>query len=301
LLDAFFSTNISKQFNFSIAYKGLRSLGKYQHILTSTGNFKFTTNYITKSNRYQARAHIFMQDMMNEENGGLTDEGIANFESGEEEFKDRGVFDPNFENAENILRGKRFHLEHQYNIVQKNDSLSQNSLSVGNVVSFEDKYYQFDQAARSEYFGEAFRQNNLRDRVTLENFHTRVFLNYANDIAGNLTFNIDYNNYNYGYNSLVLLNGQTITNRLKGTTVHIGGSYKKRIGQFDVNGNIGINVSGDFEGNFLKAQASYQLTDDISATGTFNSSSQAPNYNWLLYQSDYINYNWDNSNDFNNI
>ena len=30
-LDAFFSINTSKQFNFSIAYKGVRSLGAYQH------------------------------------------------------------------------------------------------------------------------------------------------------------------------------------------------------------------------------------------------------------------------------
>ena len=39
LLESLFTVNTSKQFNFSIGYKGLRSLGKYQHILTSTGNF----------------------------------------------------------------------------------------------------------------------------------------------------------------------------------------------------------------------------------------------------------------------
>lgn len=301
LLDAFFTTNISKQFNFSIAYKGLRSLGKYQHILTSTGNFRFTTNYTTKNNRYQARAHIFMQDILNQENGGLTDEGIRNFESGEEEFLDRSVFDPNFDDAENILRGKRFHLEHQYNLIQKQDSVSYNNLSVGNVISFEDKYYQYNQTARSDFFGDAFRQSNLKDRVTLENFYNRFFLNYKNDIAGDLTFNVDYNNYNYGYNSLVILNNQTIINRLKGNIINVGGIYKNKIGQFDVKGELGINLSGDFEGNFLNAQASYKLAKDISLQGTFNTSSRAPNYNWLLYQSDYVNYNWDNSKDYDNV
>ncbi len=301
LLDAFFTTNISKQFNFSIAYKGLRSLGKYQHILTSTGNFRFTTNYTTKNNRYQARAHIYMQDALNQENGGLTDEGVANFESGEEEFKDRSVFDPNFENAENILRGKRFHLEHQYNLIQQKDSLSSNILAIGNIISLEDKYYQYDQTTRSDYFGEAFRQSSLRDRVTLEDFYNRFFVNFQNELLGEVSFNIDYNNYNYGYNSLVILNEQTITNRLKGGIVKLGGSYKNTIGQFDVQGELGINISGNFEGNFLKAQASYKLTDDIAVYGTFNTSSHAPNYNWLLYQSDYINYNWDNSNSFDNI
>lgn len=301
LLDAFFTTNISKQFNFSIAYKGLRSLGKYQHILTSTGNFRFTTNYTTKNDRYQARAHIFMQDMLNQENGGLTDEGIRNFESGEEEFLDRSVFDPNFENAENILRGKRFHLEHQYNIVQKRDSTNSNNLSIGNVISLEDKYYQYDQTTASEFIGDSFQSTSLRDRVTLENFYNRFFLNYKNDIAGDLTFNVDYNNYNYGYNSLVILNDQTIINRLKGSIVTLGGIYKNKIGQFDVKGELGINISGEFEGNFLNAQASYRLTDDISVKGTFNTSSRAPNYNWLLYQSDYVSYNWDKSTSYDNI
>ena len=82
LLDALFTVNTSKQFNFSIAYKGMRSLGKYEHILSSTGNFRFTTNYKTKNNRYVVRTHIVMQDILNEENGGLSDEDLLNFESG---------------------------------------------------------------------------------------------------------------------------------------------------------------------------------------------------------------------------
>ena len=108
VLDAFFTTNMSKQFNFSIAYKGMRSLGKHQRVLTSTGNFRFTTNYQTQNGRYQARAHIVMQDLLNQESGGLTDEDVINFQSGEEEFRDRGVFDPVLLNAENILEGRRF-------------------------------------------------------------------------------------------------------------------------------------------------------------------------------------------------
>ncbi len=301
LLDAFFTTNISKQFNFSIAYKGLRSLGNYQHILTSTGNFRFTSNYTAKSKRYQARAHIVMQDLLNQENGGLTNEGVANFQGGEEEFKDRSVFDPNFQNAENILKGKRFHLEHQYDIFRKMDSLSNNRLSFGNILSFEDKYYQFDQTARSDFFGESFRQSNLKDRVTLEEFYNRFFLNYKNRTLGVIAFNADYRNYNYGYNSLVVLDGQTIINRLKGDIITLGGSYNNRIGQFDIRGEIGINIVGDFEGNFLNAVASYKFADDISFEGGFNTSSKAPNYNWLLYQSDYTNYNWDNSQNYDNI
>ena len=65
-LDAFFTVNTSEQFNFSISYKGVRSLGQYQHALTSTGNFRFTSNYRTKNNRYKIRGHIVAQDLLNE-------------------------------------------------------------------------------------------------------------------------------------------------------------------------------------------------------------------------------------------
>lgn len=301
LLDALFSVNTSKQFNMTIAYKGLRSLGKYQHQLTSTGNFRFITNYTTKNNRYKLRGHIVMQDLLNEENGGLRDIDLVNFESGNKEFKDRSVFDPVFENAENILEGKRFHLEHQYQITKSNDSLQKAVLNVGHVISFEDKYYQFVQSRQNEFFGEAFLSNQINDKVTLEDFRNRFFVNFKERTLGNIKVNLDYYNYNYGYNALVILEGSTITNRLKGDVVEAGGAYENTFGKFQVKGEFGINVAGDLKGNFFRGSAGYSFSDDIKLGATFNSSSKVANYNYLLYHSDYLNYNWDNSDTFNNV
>jgi len=299
LADSFFTINTSPQLNFSIAYKGLRSLGKYQHLLTSTGNFRFTTNYQTKNNRYAARVHIVTQDLLNQENGGLRAEMVENFENGVEEFLDRSILEVNFENAENILKGKRFHLEHNYNIIRKKDSLSKNKLSIGHIMSLKDKSYQYDQSnTEASYFGSAFNNSRFKDRVTLENFYNQLQLNYSNNIIGDLQFNISSNNYNYGYNKVVVLNNNKITNRLKGDVFSAGGKYHKQFKNFELHGELGINVSGGFDGNFIKAHATFKLNDDLSATASINHSSKAPNYNVLLYQSNYINYNWQNN--FNN-
>ncbi|HEY5689452.1 MAG TPA: putative porin [Yeosuana sp.] len=298
LVDAFFTVNTTPLFNFSIAYKGLRSLGKYQHILTSTGNFRFTTNYATKNNRYHLRTHIVTQDLLNQENGGLNDDSVLNFESGDPEFLKRAILEVNFENAESILKGKRFHLDHSLDIVQKKDSTSSNKLSLRHIMSFEDKYYQYNQTNASSLFGTAFNNSNLQDKVTLENFYNQLQLNYSNDLLGDLQFNVSNNNYNYGYDKLVILNGETITNRLKGDIYTAGGKYHKQYKSFDLEGEMGINITGDFDGNFIKGSASFKLNEDLSATAQINHSSKAPNYNFLLYQSDYINYNW--RNNFNN-
>jgi len=300
LLDAFFTINTSKQFNFSIAYKGLRSLGKYQHALTSTGNFRFTTSYSTKNNRYQARAHVVMQDILNEENGGLTDADVANFESGDPEFIDRSVFAPNFEDAENSLEGKRFLLDHQYNLLKPSDSAS-NSISVGQVISFEDKFYQYTQATRNDFFGASFLGKAIKDRVTLEEFSNQFFVQYKNKTLGALQFNADYANYNYGYDAVTVIDGKQITNRLKGSVFGIGGKYQNTIGGFHLNGEFGLNVSGDFNGNFLDLNASYKLSPDVNVMARLNTNSKQANYNMLLYQSDYLNYNWDNSDAFKNV
>lgn len=302
LADSFFTVNTSPQLNFSIAYKGLRSLGKYQHLLTSTGNFRFTTNYQTKNKRYWARTHMVTQDLLNQENGGLQDAMVENFENGVEEFLDRSILEVNFENAENILKGKRFHLEHNYSIIRKKDSLSKSKLSIGHIISLKDKSYQYDQSSVSDretsYFGEAFKRLSFRDRVTLENLYNQLQLNYSNNILGDLQFNISNNNFNYGYNKVIVLNGNTITNRLKGDVLSAGGKYHKQFENFELYGELGVNVSGDFDGNFIKAHATFKLNNDLSATASINHSSKAPNYNVLLYQSNYINYNW--KNNFNN-
>ncbi|WP_445733005.1 putative porin [Mariniflexile sp.] len=297
--DAFITINTSPQFNFSIAYKGLRSLGKYQHILTSSGNFRFTSNYQSKNKRYVAKGHIVTQDLLNQENGGLRDDYIANFESGDPEFLDRSILEVNFENAESILRGKRFYLDHTYKIIREKDSLSKNKLSIGHILSFEDKNFEFNQTGvDTTYFGSAFK-SSIKDRSTLENFYNQLQLNYSNNILGDLQFNVSNNNYNYGYDKLVLLDGKTITNRLKGGIFSAGGKYHKQYKGFDLNGELGLNIAGDFDGNYLKAVATFKLNDDIAASASLNHSSKAPNYNTLLYQSLYKKYNWQNG--LNNV
>jgi len=299
-LDALFTVNTSKQFNFSVAYKGLRSLGKYQHTLTSTGNFRVTTNYKTKNKRYKAQAHFVSQDLLNQENGGLKDEDLDNFESGNKDFLDRSVFDPNFQDAESILLGKRFYLDHEYTLVKQNDSLKTNTIIIGNRINFEDKSFQYTQKTKNTaYFGEAF-NNSINDKATLEDFRARGYVNYFNNVLGSLQFNLDYHNYNYGYDKLVVLINDTIVNRIKGSFIKVGGSYKKKIGDFELKGEMAINLTDNFKGNFLNAEAKYKISEDISIGGVLNSSSSLPNYNFLLYQSDYVNYNWDNTDTFKN-
>ena len=294
LLDAFFTVNTSEQFNFSIAYKGMRSLGKYQHILSNSGNFRFTSNYHSKNKRYHLRAHLVNQKILNQENGGLSDALTLEFENGNSEFIDRSLFDPLFEDAENELKGRRFYLEHTFQLITK-DSLANNGMALGHIVQMEDKIYSYNQSRNSAVFGSAFVNSNLSDENSFEHFYTEFNATYNNNTLGVFKAKLGYNQFNYGYDGLVIFDGLILTNRFKEIAMSFEGGYKNKIGSIVLEADLGINIAGDLEGNFLDAQAQYQFNEDLNIKAFLNLNSSVADYNYRLYQSDYLNYNWQNN------
>lgn len=291
-LDAFFTVNTNEQFNFSIAYKGLRSLGQYQNRLASTGNFRFTTNYVTKNKRYRLKAHMTAQDVLNEENGGLNENSRLLFEQGVSDFDDRGRLDVLFEDAENKLEGLRFFGRQEYDLISQKDSLQYTVLTLGTNLSYEDKFYEYRQTSPFEDFGDSYRSEDLRKTTKLEDFQARADATFSNNLIGELSAFIGYTDYNYGYNSILVLESGNITNRLKGNIIEAGASYRKEYKGFSIFGKGAINIAGDFDGNYLIGGASFQFDEDNAVQGQIKLHSVAPNFNFLLYQSDYVNYNW---------
>ncbi len=293
-LDSFFTTNISPGFNFSIAYKGLRSLGNYQNSLTSTGNFRTTLNYATKSNRYRARAHFVAQDLLNRENGGLNAVALQQFLSKEEQFEERALLEVKFENAENVLFGKRFYLNQMYDILKSD----KNNIMLHHVLDFSDKKYIFRQDAPFPPFGESFPNANLNDQVKLRHINNSFALSFQNATLGRLAAKAGHSYYNYGYNSIIVIGDQLVTNRLIGDNFSAGAEYTNSFGPLAVYGDAMVNFIGDFSGHYLTGGIELRINHDNHLNVEINSNERAPNFNFLLYQSDYLNYNW--RNEFSN-
>ncbi|MFN4761689.1 putative porin [Gillisia sp. Q332] len=295
-LDAFFTINTSPRLNFSAAYKGLRSLGKYQHQLTSTGNFRATLSYNTLNERYRLKTHFVSQDLLNQENGGLNDQALQQYVNEEIEFEDRSLLEVKFENAENVLFGKRFYLDQEYDLVKGEE----NRITLHHILDFSDKKYIFRQSsAASDIFGETFRSSNLRDQVKNRHINNTAAVSYENSTLGKLTAKAGMSYYNYGYNSILILDeNEVITNRLVGENYSAGVAYTNNFGGFGIYGDAMVNLLGDFSGHYLTAGAGYSLNENNSLSAEINSNERAPNFNFLLNQSDYFDYNW--QTDFDN-
>ena len=299
LLDALYSVNTNRQFNFTISRKGLRSLGNYQHFLTSTSNFKFSTNYNSKNKRYKLRTHYVSQKLFAEQNGGIRDEDILDFENGTDQFLDRSVFDPYFENADNELSGRRYYIDNSYNLSNQNDSIRTNSLVIGNTISYEKRYYKFNQSSANEYFGDSYNLSLIDDKSRLRSFLFKIGADYKTKKIGDFGVSLEYNNHKYNFGNLDSLNISGFSNSIKYDGMIFSGSYLKSSDKFKINANFSSSIADNVSSNSLGGSLDYNLNEDINIKGNISLSSHQPNYNFSLFKSNYISYNWENN--FENI
>ncbi len=466
VLDAFLTMNTSKQFNFSLAYKGLRSLGKYRESLSSHGNFRTTFNYHSKNKVYYAKGHFASYDLFNNENGGLPEISIGYFESNDPNYIDRGRLDVNLSDTENMLEGKRYYLDQslilfskknklkkgyikkvniikqfkldsinaaillaKYNdsiiasdsinsqiaekkftsikkdsidtksikkdsisISKQNDSIivsdsiiskitqkeiasikkprvkkdtvniksikkdsiiapklvsdsipiasikkgpilgpkkkkgppidksiekntSKDSvkvtistldsikgikdnfeLKIGHKFMYETKHYRFKNSSGSAIFGDTY-DSNVTDHTAYQQMDNQLYLEVNTPFIGTLRAKANYYKYNYHYNSILYLDSFTISDKLKGNALSAGADWKATIGKLAIKADATSIVSGDLAGNSLKASISYKKDSVYSLKGYGEITSKSPNFNKILFQSGFKDYNWQNNFD----
>ena len=304
-LDAFITLNTSERLNFSMAYKGLRSLGKYINQLSSTGNFRFTSSYNTTNKRYYLNAHFTSQDILNGENGGITN--IENFESEDIAFDNRARLNVFLKDATSFLKGKRFFVDH---IFQINKNKGNNNLYLTHQFNYENKFFEYNQATipstlvsstgsttSFNRFGDAYVSSNINNQTHYNKMYNRVGAIYENAILGKFQFFVDDFRYNYYYNSVLYLSGKTIPNSLKDQINSIGAQYEYRKNNWKGKFLYSNSITNQSLLN-IEADLRYKFNDKNSFSFQYQNINKLPNHNYNLHQSSYIAYNW--SNNFKN-
>ena len=297
LLDAVYSVNTSRHFNFSISRKGLRSLGNYQNFISDNSNFRFTTNYHSKSGKYFLRTHYNNQKLFSEQNGGIADVDISNFENGVNQFLDRGVFDPNFENAHNELIGKRFYIDQIYKF-DRIDSINKNKIQIFNSVLYEEKQYKFQQNSSDDFFGTAFSSQEINDKIFLTSLNFDTGLNY-NSSLGHFKFGISFRDEKYSLKNFEIGEFIDSSQKITSSRVNLLANFSKELKKTTLSFETNNYLLGNSQSNLFKSDIKMDLKNDYQLSFNFLFTNKPTNYNHRLYSSNYINYNW--NNDFKNI
>ncbi|MFV8370392.1 putative porin [Flavobacterium sp. LB2R40] len=299
-VDAFITLNTSKNLNFSIAYKGLRSEGEYINQLSSTGNFRFTTSYNTKNKRYFAKAHFTFQDILNEENGGITT--IGDFESEDPNYNNRQRFEVYFNDAKSFLKGKRVFLDHNFRINPKKGT---NNLYLTHQFNYENKFFEYNQVTVPSIvgsetvfrFGDSFLSSGINDQTRYNKMYNRVGVLYENTTLGNFQFFVDDFRSNYYYNQILIFDDRRIPSAFSQQINSVGGQYEYRLNKWNGKFLYSRSVTTQSLSN-LDAKLQYDLNDEVQLVFQYQNINKLPNNNYNLHQSSYVQYNW--SNDFKN-
>ncbi|TGD56881.1 putative porin [Flavobacterium humi] len=289
-LDAFITLNTSENLNFSIAYKGLRSLGKYLNSLSSTGNFRFTTSYFTKNKRYAANFHFTGQDILNNENGGIIKRG--DFESGDSQFTERARLDVYFEDASSLLKGKRYFIDHAFRI---NRNENANTVSLNHQFSYETKFFEFKKKSETDRFGDAYLISDYRDLTKNNIMYNKLGATFSNSLIGNFNVFVEDFQYNYFYDKYVLSNNQVSVPHANNSKLNAAGGKYFYTGN-KVNGYALFSTSVSKQSfSTIDISAKYELNEKNRFSAQYLNLNKVPDLNYTLYQSDFIGYNWKNN------
>lgn len=301
-VDALITLNTSQQFNFSLAFKGLRSLGKYINQLSSNGNFRFTSSYAAKDKRYIANFHFTGQDLSNGENGGITVN--EDFEGENTTFKNRARLQVYFKDAKTILKGKRFFIDH---ILRINSKDASNNLFIANQLIYEHKFFDYFQptiastitstSAAFNRFGKSIVGSNAMNHTYYNMFYNKIGAIYENKTLGRFYFFIENRYNNYYFDEEKVVENIAYPMQIKATLNSFGGQYEYRKNKWNGIFIYSNSISKDAFRN-LDANLNYKLDDKNSISFQFQNISKLPDNNYNLHQSTYVKYNW--INDFNN-
>lgn len=291
-VDAFLTVNTKPNLNFSIAYKGLRSIGKYINNISSSGNFRFTTSYFTKDRRYNLNAHFTGQDISNQENGGI--QFLEQFETSEPPYNERERIEVYFNDATSLLKGNRFLIDHSFKLNKENP----NSLIFTHQFNHEYKFFNFEHKTANDRFGDSY-TSGINNKTRYNHLYNKLGVGFTTKKYGEVSFFIEDNVYNYFYKSIVFDNlGNTLVpNAINDRLSSLGGNYTYYVNKLKLNLLLSNSITNQSVSN-IEATANYKLNEDYKFQVKYQKLNSLPNLNYNLYQSNYVDYNW--SNNFNN-
>jgi hypothetical protein len=310
LVDALITVNTAPRLNITLAHKAFRSLGNYINTLGGGTNLRFTSQYTTKNYRYRQCSHFAAQRLENQANGGLDSLSVYYFEKAIDELEYDGFLDrsrlTNNANTNNTLIGRRYYLDHQYDAkLGGNDKMKNYEkpkvLTIGHKFNFEGKHFDYNNSSKNSFFGTVSGTSTFAIRNSLDVMDNEVYAIYHEKNLGELKAGLrliqwDYsiklpentkdpeNPFDYGPNPT----------EIKANQLALSAYWKKTFLKFDFKAEGYFSAVKEYSSQFISGALSRDFENGISAKAKLSLRSQAPNFNFFLHRSNFLEYDWYN-------
>ncbi len=318
ILDMLVSINLNPQYNFTIAHKGYKSLGKYINTRSRGNQFRFISNFKSKNQLSHWRFHFVSQNIFNQENGGLDTDSIYFFEqatnyfvldeSGNQIIEEDGSFkmieyDGYLDRsrlgpqifAEGTLYSKRFFSDFQYTLI-KDKVKGTNTLALNYQFTHEYKKNQYNDDFKSLTFGELIEIEEVSDQSRFIEQENKLILSSYHDKLGNFMFSYSITNWKNNFKIYESQNINDLIFQLDLDQSNLGFNWKKLVKKYSFELNFNKSSKDNFLSNYISLNIKGSPIKNINFELGSSIIEKSPNFNFKLFRSAYKSYNWFNDN-----
>ena len=318
-LDATLAVNTSPKFNVAVSFKGFRSLGDYNSSLSRSRQFRMSAQYQTYNQRYRLRLHQTTQSLENEVNGGLVNDAVYFFENapnyvradqsgvpilddnGEEQFDfydgflKRSLLSTQIR-ARNDLSGKRYFMDHRYQMFPIAKDTTVYKMVVGYQLSYETKKYSYLDDRPTPYFYETYDTSSVQDSTNYSTLENKLYARYKDRLLGELQLDLFHYNWNYALGENDYQKDSVLPTSIQASQLAAQVKWSKILFGTAIKAKGYQSLKETYATTDLNLNINRLLLKDISAFASFQYRSQPLNFNYHLFQSDFKEYNWSNTN-----
>ena len=287
LTDVLFTTNVNRKLNFSLGFKALRSLGKYQNSLSGSKNFTFTYNYNSK--KFSSKSFYLSQKLEKHESGGLSLISINDFESKDPVFNERSKLNVKFEDAVNVYFQRDFYSHNKFKI-----SDNKKNLYLNHTLHYVTVNNSYNQSLINNYYGGLSGGiTSVDDKFKFRSIKNKISFDISNIIfdfteIGFINFNYEYFNLNSG-NEKIKENSNLFSIKLS-----------KNFEILDFDFDLQKKISGDRIGDRLNIVLKPAKKFNLDLNLKLSSVKSHPGLIYDNYYSGFSGVNWTNRNDLVN-
>ncbi|MBU8883520.1 putative porin [Kaistella sp. DKR-2] len=288
-LQSTYTQNIGKNFNFSVEYMGLRSLGMYQHSLASNNNVIFSGHYTSKNNKYEAFAHYIHQNVNNQENGGVAD--INLFLDGNSNFNNRLNLPVNLNSSDSRFGYRRYYFSQQF----RPFASEKFPFKIRHTIFHQGNKYYYNQSAPEAYYFD-----NAADLIDYPLSSKKYSKNLSNTVS--VLFDKENFKLDAGVRHQLIKLGMgtavpdslNIPQELSENRIGAVGNLSIKLwNKIELNSNLEFSNGSEF-GTFIRSKnlMKFEPVEGYFANAKVNFQTASPSFNLLMNPSVYKRFNY---------
>lgn len=303
-LSTTFTQNLSRQFNYFLNYRGLKSEGRYLRNISSNNSFTTGISFKSKLEKLNLWSHFSVQNIDNQENGGIRDLNQFIYDDSLRTTNRQNIF-VNLNHTDTEFDSRRFYLGASYRLfgVGLDSVQTKSPLKIKNVFSYEkQKYLHLEHQPEDFFQVETFEDLERRNQKNFESLQNTTTLEF--NWGERLWIEAGFR-----YENIKLYADQTIHQDLTYIPEKVDDQLLGTVANvyFDWNERLKLNGELEFKsGDFFKNQYHVLTELDIQPIKSYHLiggvllQSAYPSLNLLYNQSFYKEFNYFNES-FQNI